>query len=251
MGFLDAIFLGLVQGLTEFIPVSSSGHLILARQFFSIHQSDLAFDAVLQLATSFAIAVYFFRHLVEFLQDKKLVMAVVVGTLPAIVFGLILEDKIETVFRSSMLVAWMLIAGSALMYLADRHPEEKHEVDKDTGLIIGFFQTLAILPGISRSGATISGGILSGLGRDQAVRFSFLLSFPILFGSGIKKLLDLYQAGSIETLGWPLLLGSLVAFASGLGAIHFLITYLKGHKFTVFIWYRLALAAFIFVFAFI
>jgi undecaprenyl-diphosphatase len=248
MSFIDAIILGLVQGLTEFIPISSSGHLIIAREIFNINGFEaLGVDAVLQLATILAVIVYFFRDLPELLRNRIYLLAIVLGTIPAIIFGLLLENQMETVFRSSYLVAWTLIAGAILMYLAEHLAKADKVLTPLRGFVIGLFQTLALVPGISRSGATISGGLISGLNRVEATRFSFLLAIPIITGSGLKKLLELNSTGGLSDQGFPLLLGSLVAFTSGLLAIHFLIKYLKNHKLTIFIWYRIVLALLIFV----
>lgn len=249
MPFLDAIFLGLIQGLTEFIPVSSSGHLILFREFFgSTGVNDLAFDAVLQLATSFAILAYYFKNLRIFFSNKIFLKAVLLGTIPAVLAGLLLEDAMETVFRNSSLVALMLLAGAALMFFAEKFSKGDKELSPKRGLFVGFFQALALIPGMSRSGSTISGGLLLGLKREDAVRFSFLLALPVLLGSGFKKLLDLGTSGAIVELGIPLFVGTIVAFLSGLLAIHFLVSFLKNNKLTPFIWYRVALAIVILTF---
>ena len=248
MNNIEAIVLGLVQGLTEFIPVSSTGHLILARSFLGISEGGLAFDAVLQLATVLAVIVYFLKEVPVLLRDRKLVLAIILGTLPAIVFGLLLESKMDTLFRSTHLVALSLLGGAALMYFADKKPGYISEVNPKKGLIIGFFQSLAIIPGFSRSGATISGGLLNGLTRESATRFSFLLSVPILLGTGLKKLMELQSSGELSTLGTPLLVGSIVAFVSGLWAVNFLMNYLKNHKLTPFIWYRVVVAILIIIF---
>ncbi len=249
MNILEAIILGLVQGLTEFIPISSSGHLILARSLLGLGDDNgLAFDAVLQLATVLAVIVYFAKDLWSFLRDKNLVISLILGTVPAIIFGLALESKMETIFRDAHLVAWMLLVGALLMYMAERVAKESEVLTPKRGFIIGLFQSLALVPGISRSGATISGGLFTGLSREMATRFSFLLSVPILAGSGLKKLLDLSQSGQFGEIGLTLIIASIVAFASGLWAIKFLLNYLKNHKLTPFIWYRVVLALIIFTF---
>ena len=254
MSFLEAIVLGITQGLTEFIPVSSSGHLILVHKFFGSSTNDLALDAVLQLATVLAVLVYFRLELWTLIKntisivlrkpveqkDKTLVGALFFGTIPAIILGLLLESKIETAFRSIHLVAYGLLAGSILMFIADRMVKASTPLTTKKGVIIGFFQSLALVPGVSRSGATISGGLLQGLSREEATRFSFLLSFPIIFGSGLKKLLDLFNtAGGITG---PQLVACAVAFIVGLFCIHYLLKYLKTHSLSIFIWYRVVLA---------
>jgi undecaprenyl-diphosphatase len=265
MDTISFALLGIVQGLTEFLPVSSSGHLILARELLGMQSVDgLAIDAVLQLATILALFVYFRVEFWSLIVDtfkwitggivetkqKVLLLAIILGTIPAGIAGLLLEEKMSTVFRSAEIVAWMLIAGSLLMALAEwvhaRPKESIEESDQELtvwkGIGVGLFQCLALVPGMSRSGSTISGGLLLGLTREDAARFGFLLSGPIILLSGLKKLLDLVQGGEISSVGFPLLVGSVVAFVIGLFAIHFLLRYLKNHTLTVFIVYRLVLA---------
>jgi undecaprenyl-diphosphatase len=236
---IHTIILGIVQGLTEFIPVSSSGHLILAREFLTIHGNDLAFDAVLQLATILAVAVYFWKDLWGLLYDWKKLKIIILATIPAVVFGLLLEKYMETVFRNVLLVAIMLAVGSFIMLLSEYFSTKDKQLTLKNGFIIGLFQCLALIPGMSRSGMTISGGLFTGLSREEATRFSFLLSFPIILGSGLKKALD------IQTFDLSFGLAFITAFIVGLGAIHFLIKFLKNHSLRAFAWYRILLACFI------
>ncbi len=260
MTLIDGLILGVVEGLTEFIPVSSSGHLIIVRDLLSINIPEgLAVDAVLQLATILAVAVYFRRDLRRLIvtafspskaepAEKNLLFAIILGTIPGVVFGLLLESKMETVFRSPLLVAGALLFGSALMFAADRWGKSLVQISPSRGLMVGFFQALALIPGVSRSGATISGGLLLGLTRTEAVRFSFLLSFPIILGSGLKKLFDLYVAGGFTTDFVPLVVSLSAAFAVGLLSIHWLINYLSRRGLGVFVWYRVVLALIVIVF---
>jgi undecaprenyl-diphosphatase len=264
MTLFEAVTLGLVQGLTEFIPVSSSGHLILARQFLGFRSfQDLSVDAVLQLATALAVLFYFRKDVWRLIKtffrwiskravspsDSRLLMAIVAGTIPAAILGLLLESYMETAFRSAVLVAVALLAGSALMIFAERRFKPSSQgISGKKGFFIGFFQSLALIPGMSRSGATISGGLLNGLSRVEAARFSFLLSLPIILGSGLKKLLDLSSTGDLSAIGLPLLLSAVIAFASGFLAIKFLINYLKTRTLNIFIIYRIVLAVLILIF---
>lgn len=236
---ISNIILGLIQGLTEFIPVSSSGHLIVAREFLTLHGNDLAFDAVLQLATVLAVFVYFRKDLWALLFDWKKLKIVILATIPAVVVGLLLENYMETVFRNVLLVAIMLVVGSFIMLLSEFFATKNKELNIKNGFIIGLFQCLALIPGMSRSGMTISGGLFTGLDREAATRFSFLLSFPIIFGSGIKKVFD------IQAFDLSFGLAFLTAFIVGLAAIHFLLKFLKTHTLRTFAWYRIFLACFI------
>ncbi|MBI5126791.1 MAG: undecaprenyl-diphosphatase UppP [Candidatus Taylorbacteria bacterium] len=267
MNIFDSSILGIVQGLTEFIPVSSSGHLIIAHQVLGDSLAgSLAFDAIVQFATILAVGVYFskdlWRLVVTFCkivtcrevirEDKVLLYAIIFGTIPAVILGLLLENAMETKFRSVVFVAGTLILGSILMAFAEWFARRYSEVQSLTlkkGWIIGCFQALALLPGVSRSGATISGGLIYGLGREAATRFSFLLAFPIILGSGLKKIIDVAQDGGfVGAGGVDIMIGSIVAFVVGLGAIHFLIKYLRHHSLYPFIWYRLVVAVLLLVF---
>lgn len=256
------IALGVVQGLTEFLPVSSTGHLILARDLLSLDVSySLAVDAVLHLATALAVLVYFRRDIAQLTvsffdlirggkterKDRILIYALLLGTVPAVLAGLLLEGAIEGAFRNPTLVAYALIAGSALFFAAERLAKQNAALSAPKGVAIGFFQALALIPGVSRSGATISGGLLLGLSREEAARFAFLLSFPVILGAGILKLFDLEAAGVLAAEGGPIAASAVAAFASGMGAIHFLLRFLKTHTLDVFIVYRLALAALILI----
>lgn len=268
MNILQAVILGAVQGLTEFIPVSSSGHLILAHNILgTVSASDLSFDAVLQLATVLAVLVYFWKDLFRLLKtfvsliflkpveqkEKTLLHAIIIGTIPALLLGLLLESRMETVFRNASFVALALLLGSILMFFAEKYArtnfvKQNVTITKSRGFIIGLFQSLALFSGVSRSGATISGGLFSGLTRAEATRFSFLLSFPIIFGSGLKKLFDLSELGQLSSIGLPLVIASVVSFIVGLMSIKFLINYLKNHSLNIFVWYRIVLATVILLF---
>lgn len=248
MNFLSAVFLGIIQGLTEFIPVSSTGHLILFRELMNMEVTGtLAFDAVLQLATALAVLIYFWRDLWNIFKNRdfKLIFILIIGTIPAMFLGLFLEDLMDTKLRSTFVVAISLISGSVLFYLVEKFYKQKLELNYKSALIIGLFQCFALVPGFSRSGATISGGLFMGLKREVAIRFSFLLSLPIILGSGLKKILDLSQINEGLTLidvGSPLLIASIFAFISGLLAINFLLKFLKNHSLNYFGIYRLILA---------
>lgn len=263
MTYLVATILGFVQGITEFLPISSSGHLILARSILGQNtENGLAFDAILQLATSFALLMFFYKEILRIVgsviklmlgkdvsgPDKNLLFSLILGTIPAIVFGFLLESKMETVFRDPTLVAIALVLGSLLIYYAQRVSKEDRALDLKRGLVIGFFQTLALVPGVSRSGATISGGLISGLTRVEAVRFSFLLSLPILFGTGFKKIFDIRGDLVSTDFGTPLFIASTVAFVTSYFTIRFLLDYVKNNNFNFFIWYRIVLAVLIFIF---
>lgn len=267
MDIYASIILGFVQGVTEFLPVSSTGHLVLAHSVLGVEDvSSLAFDAVLHLATALAVMVYFFDEIFILVQtvfrklgrlpvnekDFMVVKALAIGTIPAIILGLLLESYMEEMFRNPILVAVVLILGSVFFMYAEYVYENNFhtgEVDTKTGFKIGLFQTLALIPGVSRSGATIAGGMILGLSRSDAARFSFLLALPIILGAGSKKILELISS-PVEVSWVPIILGAMVAFVVGLCAIHFMITFVRKHTLWPFIWYRITLAAFVLFVAF-
>lgn len=267
MDILSSIALGFVQGITEFLPVSSTGHLVIMHAVLGIEDvSSLAFDAILHLATALAVVVYFYDELFILIQtvlrklgklpvnekDLLIVKALAIGTIPAVILGVLLESYMDSLFRNPVLVAAVLIVGSLFFMYAEYVYENNFhtgEIDISTGFKIGLFQTLALIPGMSRAGSTIAGGMILGLNRSDAARFSFLLSIPVIVGAGAKKLLELIT--SSVTVEWiPVLVGSGVAFAVGLCAIHFMITFIRKHSLWPFIWYRITLACFVLFIAF-
>jgi undecaprenyl-diphosphatase len=260
----SSIFLGFIQGITEFVPISSSGHLIVFRDLINIQSNyGLAFDSVLQLATTFAILIYFrkdIKNLVfNFLkiisgkdirkEDRNMIKALITGTIPAVVLGIFFEDIMDTLFRSSFLVALSLVVGGVIMILSEKFNKEHNTtIPPLKSLVIGFFQALALIPGMSRSGMTISGGLFMNLNRELATRFSFILALPVLLGSGLKKLFELNSLGYLNEIGTELFIGTLVSFVVGMLVIHFLIKYLKNHSLKVFAYYRFILAILIIIF---
>ena len=257
--FADITF-GALQGLTEFLPISSSGHLVIFHELFGLTGADdLTFDAILQLGTMLALLVTFRQDLwrltqngfhwlkgkrtTEIQRDFNLICAIIIGTIPAIGLGLFLQKWMETIFRHSWLVAIVLLLGSGLMFLAEKtYKPRATPLNLKSGLSIGLFQCLALIPGMSRSGSTISGGLLQGLSREQATRFSFLLSIPIITGSGLLKLTHVIQQPSHTYSPSDLILSFTVSFIVGSFAINWLLRFLKTHRLFPFIWYRLGLA---------
>lgn len=241
--FVSAGILGFVQGLTELLPISSSGHLIIVRDILGISiPNSLLFDVLLHLATVLAIIIFFWRDIkrmiINPIEEKVMWLAIIIGTIPAVFFGLILEGK----FRSTGVVVVSLILGSILFFVSERLAKQDREVAAKRGLWIGFFQALALIPGVSRSGSTISGGLLFGLRREEAARFSFLLGVPIIIGAGLFEVLksyDLIVGGGIDA---SVIFGFVVAFVTALFAIKYLMVYLKNHRLNVFGWYRIILA---------
>lgn len=267
MTILSAIILGIVQGATEFIPVSSTGHLIIVRELLGLqHETALAFDAVLQLASIFAVMIVCRADILKILKtcrnfftaprlvvpnDKKIIVALIAGSLPAVALGLLLESYMDTVFRGALPVVIGLLVGSAIMAFAEhisfkRSPQT--DISTGRGFLVGMYQALALFPGISRSGATISGGLFAGLDRAQATRFSFLLAMPIILGAGSLKLFELISTGALNGLVAPLVVGSIFSFVVGYLAVSFLLSFVKTHSLMPFVYYRLGLAILITIF---
>jgi len=194
--------LGIVQGLTEFIPVSSSGHLILVSEFLNLENSSLTFDVALHGGTLIALFVVFWRDLIKLIKalfikapETQLAWLIIVATIPAAIVGFLLEDTAQGSFRSSKLVAVNLIIVAILMLLVERYAKNKklegniNKIQNKQGIFVGFAQALAVVPGVSRSGVTITAGLFAGIDRVVATRFSFLLGIPIIFGAVLKVLM--------------------------------------------------------------
>jgi undecaprenyl-diphosphatase len=260
MSILQAIILGLAQGLTEFIPVSSSGHLVLLHQFMGISQNGLAFDVALHIGTLLALLLYFYKDVAElikavFIQNEKTKLAylLIIATIPAVIVGMLLESVAESAFRSSSLVAVNLIVVALFMLLAEsytkalQHKTKLENIKTSQALTMGVVQAAAIVPGVSRSGSTIVAGLFSGLERVAATRFSFLLGIPITFGAILKVLTTSGSMQLIASEKAVFLVGILTAFVSGLTAIAFLLKYLAKHTLNIFAYYRIALGTLVFI----
>lgn len=245
MTVFQAVILGIIQGLGEFLPISSSAHLILVPWLFHWQDPGLTFDVALHMGTLLAVVLYFWKDWIRLLRaalsgkpsnDKKLFWYLVIATIPGGLFGLALEKKAETVFRSPLLIAIMMILLGVLLYWADRN-KQLRRLDTMTvsdAILIGFSQALAIIPGVSRSGSTMTAARLLDLTREDAARFSFLMSTPIILGAGLLKLRHL----TLASFNLPFIAGVLSSFVVGLLSISFLLQYLKTSNFKVFVGYR-------------
>jgi undecaprenyl-diphosphatase len=251
---LHAIVLGLVQGATEFLPVSSSGHLILVPMLLGWPDQGLAFDAAVHLGTVVALLIYFTGELRRLaagvLQgrsaDRRLAAAVVLGTIPAGLVGFALKRTIESRLRSVTVVAVSTLAWALVLWWADRQAarnqvRDLHAVGIGRGLVIGLAQALALVPGTSRSGITLSAGLFTGLDRATAARFAFLLGLPVTAAAGLHQVTELLRSGLSEDSLGILALGVGTALVAGLAAIRFLVAYLQRRTLLVFVIYRIAL----------
>lgn len=260
MELVDAIALGFIQGITEFLPISSSGHLVLVQSLLSTDGvNNLAFDVVLHFATTAAVMLYFRKDLWILFQavlrkmgrlpvnerDITLVKALVVGTIPAALLGLFLQSIIENYLSSPVIVAGILACTSIFFLYAEWKYYLKSAYGGITlkrGFLVGMFQSLALLPGMSRSGSTIAGGMLLGLSRYEATRFSFLLAIPITLGAAAKMTIDLLkEEGPVEWLF--ILIGACVAFVTALIVIHFFLQFIRKYTLWPFVWYGIILAS--------
>ena len=267
MNWLHAIILGIVEGVTEFLPVSSTGHLTIVEQMlgYKIDAPEIvAFTVVVQVGAIAAAVVYFWRDIWRITAawcvgifdpnkrnfDYKMGWYVILGSLPIAIVGLIFKDTIETTLRGMWFVAIGLIVWSLVLLVADHYGKEsRHERDTKwlDALIMGAMQCFALIPGVSRSGATIAGGLFRGITRETATRLSFFLGIPALLAAGGLEAIT--QAQHIDDyIGWPVMIaGILVSFVVGYASIAWLLKFVSKHSFTPFVVYRIALGALIIV----
>ena len=255
---IEAIVLGVVQGLAEFLPISSSGHLILVPWLLGWPQHGLTFDLALHLGTSVALLAYFWRDwlvlasaVVRGLADAKvraghewrLAWLIVIGCIPAAIVGVLFEDVIEATFRQPALIALLLIAFGLLLLVADIVGKRERALEQITlvdALVVGCAQVLALAPGVSRSGVTMTAGLFRGLDRATAARFSFLLSAPITVAAALYKLRVLVREPLTASETAAFLVGIVTAAIVGALAIGFLLRYLQRNSLATFVWYRIA-----------
>ncbi|MBC7251314.1 MAG: undecaprenyl-diphosphatase UppP [Anaerolineae bacterium] len=251
MNPLQAIILGLVQGATEFIPVSSSGHLVLVPWLLNWSKPGLVFDTTVHWGTLVAVVAVFWRDLWRLVlawlrslrsrsldeEEARIAWWIVLGTVPGVVMGLLFEEPLEELFNTPIAVAVLLLVTAGILTLSEKMSRRNRALAEMTwvdALLIGTGQGVAIMPGISRSGATMSTGLWRGLKRETAARFSFLLSTPIILGAGILQLWDVVRAGDLSAQLPTLTLGFVAAALSGYLCIRFLLSYLQRHKLYVF-----------------
>jgi undecaprenyl-diphosphatase len=246
MNTLQAIILAIIEGLTEFLPVSSTGHMIIASSFFGIAQDDFTklFTIVIQLGTILSVVVLYFKR---FFQSVDFYFKLFVAFIPAVILGLLLSDFIDSLLENPITVAISLVLGGILLLKVDdwfgNTPKEDvpETISYPTAFKIGLFQCLAMIPGVSRSGASIVGGMTQKLSRTTAAEFSFFLAIPTMFGATVKKSYDFYKAGFVLTNEQInlLIIGNVVGFIVAMIAIKSFIGYLSKHGFKMFGYYRI------------
>lgn len=273
--YLKVIILGIVEGITEWLPISSTGHLILVDEFMKLNMSDAfkeMFDVLVQLGAILAVIVIYFKKLLPvglvkkednsrkpaWNKDKLILWCkILVACLPAAIIGIPFNDKIDELFYNAPIVAVMLIVyGIAFIIVEKLHKGKEFKINDigsitfKTAALIGIFQVLALIPGTSRSGATIVGAMIIGVGRTAAAEFTFYLAIPVMFGASLLKLIKFGFAFTAAEAA-ALILGMVVAFVVSIIAIRFLMGYIKKHDFTIFGWYRIILGILVLVMMFL
>lgn len=247
MEYIYTIILGLVQGITEFAPVSSSGHLVLLHELLPLNlSSELAFDVALHAGTLVAIVIFFAKDIIHYVtKSQKVLWFLIISSIPAGIIGLLFESLIDDYLRSTWVVVVMLIIVGLWFFWVEKVAKPRlkvEDVSLNIALGIGFAQIAALIPGTSRSGITISVGMMLGLKRDEAARFSFLMVVPVLAGATLKKVYDLYSIGINASEIELLAIGFFVSCMAGIMVIRYLLQFLKKYSLRPFAWYRLALA---------
>jgi len=261
MSILHAIILGIVQGLTEFLPVSSSGHLILLPYFFSWQDQGLLFDVVLHLGTLVAVVLYFYKKLIAIIRgffssllrqadetgkkNGKFAWLLIISIIPAGIVGVLFSDSIETILRSPYVVVVSLILWAMVLYIADRWGDKMRNLEMSSwkdAIFIGCAQAIALIPGTSRSGITMTAGLFRGMTKQASAEFSFLMSVPIIFLAGVLKLGTAWREGFTDISIVVLSIGFITSMLSGLLAIKLLMKIIKTWSFKPFVLYRILLA---------
>lgn len=261
MTWIEAVILGVIQGLTEFLPISSSAHILVLSQIFGWSDPGAAFTAVTQIGTEMAVIVYFRRDLARIIStwirslytpglrsdiDARMGWYVILGTIPIAVLGLVFASQIETLVRNLWVTAAMLAIFGVILGIADRFGQKTREISslraRDAALL-GLAQAAALVPGVSRSGATISMGLFLGLTREAATRYAFLLAIPAVLASGLYEATKI--GGQANPEWGPTILATVIAFAIGYAVIAWLLKYIATNSYMPFVVYRLALAAII------
>ena len=262
VSWLEVVVLGIVQGLTEFLPISSSAHLRIVSGVFFGNDPGAAFTAVSQLGTEAAVLVYFARDIAHLVAvwfrglrspearadpDYRLAWLVIIGTIPIAVLGVLFKHQIETVARNLWLIATTMVVFGVLLGLAEYYGRQKFELRQmkvSDGVILGFAQACALIPGVSRSGGTITAGLFLGLERTAAVRYSFLLAIPAVVAAGIFTIPDIAKGGITPV---QMVVATVIAFVVGFAVIAWLLRWVAKHTVYAFVWYRLALGVLLFV----
>lgn len=262
MSILEAIIFGIVQGLTEFLPISSSAHLRITSELLGMKDPGAGFTAIIQIGTEIAVLIYFFKDIVRIIKkwclsfskkseitskdtDVRLGWMIIVGSIPIVVLGMLLEDWIETTFRNLWITVLTLFVFAIFLGLADKYGKKKYHVENLSwrdAILFGFAQAMALIPGVSRSGGTITAGRIMGYRREAAAKYSFLLAMPAIFGSGFYVLFKAIAKSNLNVEILPLTIATFVSFAVGYLVIVFFMKLISTKTFMPFVVYRIGLA---------
>jgi undecaprenyl-diphosphatase len=267
MHILSSILLGVIQGLTEFLPISSSGHLIIFHDILNWQPADnMAFDVFLHWGTLLALVLFFYKDIIRYLKaflkslekwnlkndlDQRISWLILISMIPAVIAGLFLDGILDWYFRNIISVAVFLIVVGLIFLIVEKYSAQSKDLSSlnwKKSLILGLAQALALIPGISRSGATISAGLALNINREQSARFSFLMSIPIIFAAGIKKAWDLRDISLGVSDFTAYILGFIAAVIVGYLVVKFLLNYLKNHSLNIFAYYRIILGIVIIIY---
>lgn len=242
MNWLEAFILGIIQGLTEFLPISSTGHLYIGRHLFRLDEAGLFLDTMLHIGTLLAVFIYYKKEFIYLIKNpfSKLMLLLIVGTIPAVVIGLLFKDFFEDISKTGITIGREFLVTGFFLYMADKQKNGRKKMDDITykdALIIGSFQAAAIFPAISRSGMTIVAALWRKLDRETAAYFSFLLSTPAIVGAIILQFVDVFQGKAESISSTSLIVGTLSAAFFGYIAVSWMIQYLKRHSLKVFAYY--------------
>lgn len=246
MNIIEAIILGILQGITEFLPISSSGHLVLFSKLFNINQGFIFFSVVLHFATLLAVLIYYRKHVISLIKNpfSPLMLKLILATIPAIVVALLFSEQLEQMFDGSLLPFCFVFTGVLLMISQLFYTSEKKikPLDAKGSVFMGLMQAVALVPGISRSGSTISAGLIGGYSKKESADFSFLMSVPIILASLCYELFKMAKTGAVTVFVFETIVGSVFAFATGLCAIYLMLKAVKKLKLHYFSYYLFALA---------
>lgn len=257
MSLLQAMILGIVQGFTEFLPISSSAHLIFIPKFLGWADQGLAFDAIIHLGTLLAVIIYFRKKILQLLRnERRLGWMIMLSVIPALFAGFLMSEVFEIEIRSPLVIALSLIFWGIVLGIADRFSlksvvrslKSEDSLSWPKALFISFAQVISLIPGTSRSGITMTAGLFSKLTKEAAAEFSFLMSIPVIAASGMLKLFEIVKTGGGEVLNMPLIVGLLFSAVSGFVAISALMKFIKHRSFMPFVAYRVAMGILILVF---
>lgn len=262
MTIFEALVLGVLQGITEFLPISSSGHLVLGESLLGLEVEVLkSFDVVVHLGTFAAIIIYFWKDVVGLFKGlfsyvglakkspgiteyRNLIGYILIGTVPALLVGVFLEDTIDFLFRSTFYVGlWMIVVAEVFILAewASKKFKNAEDMNWKKAIVVGIAQSVALIPGVSRSGSTIAAGLFQGVSREKAARFSFLLALPVIFGAGLLTILKELRSGAgLDVEFLPLVIGFTASAVAGFASVYFLMKFLKKHSLNVFAYYLFA-----------